>query len=146
MKISDHFDHPERKQNKARFNHLIEVAMADGIIQDSEKQILHRLGRKMGLTEPEIDNLIETAKKSEFIPPYEFSKRFEQLHDIIKMVLADGIIDNSEMRLAKGLAVIYGFDDKEIPDLLEFLINGINNKEDEEELFRIYRKKRMINQ
>ena len=50
-----------------------------------------------------------------------------------------------DVELLRG-ATADGFDDKEIPDLLEFLINGINNKEDEEELFRIYRKKRMINQ
>jgi uncharacterized tellurite resistance protein B-like protein len=144
MNISDHFDSPQRKQNKEHFKHLIKVALSDGKIHDSEKKMLHRVGRKMGFTDPEIETLIESAKTPAFDTPYELSKRFEQLHDIIKMISADGIIENSEIRLARGLAIIYGFNDKEIPGLLDLMIDGIKNGKDEEELFKTFKNGRVI--
>lgn len=143
MNFLEHFDHPSKKQDKEHFNHLIQMALADGKIEDAELKMLHRIGSKMGLTTPEIDNLLETSKNSAYIPPYELSKRFAQLYDIIKMVYADGQIDNNEMRLATGLALKSGFTEQELPVLLALLINGIKNNEDEDDLFDLYKKRRI---
>jgi len=144
MNFLEHFDHPSKKQDKEHFNHLIQMALADGKIEDAELKMLHRIGSKMGLTTPEIDNLLETSKNSAYIPPYELSKRFAQLYDIIKMVYADGQIDNNEMRLATGLALKSGFTEQELPVLLALLINGIKNNEDEDDLFDLYKKRRIV--
>jgi len=144
MSILEHFDHPDKKQDKEHFMHLIKVALADGIIEDIELKMLNRLGKNMGFTDPEIDDLLESTKNSSYNPPYELAKRFEQLYGIVKMVLADGKIDNSEMRLTTGLALKSGFADEEIPALLALLINGIKNGEDEEDLFNLYKKKRIL--
>ncbi|HEY3372443.1 MAG TPA: hypothetical protein VGK10_16425 [Prolixibacteraceae bacterium] len=140
MSLLEHFDHPDRKQDKEHFRHLIQVAMADGIIDASELKMLHRMGKNRGLTDPEIDELLESSIKSAYNPPYELEKRFEQLYGIIKMVLADGKIDSNEMRLASGLALKSGFDDAEIPALLSLLIKGIKEEVEEEDLFKQYKK------
>jgi len=144
MKFLEHFDHPERKQDKEHFIHLIQIALADGKIEDIELQMLQRMGSKLGLTKPEIDDLLETSKKSEYIPPYELSKRFEQLYDVIKMVYADGVIDDNEMRLASGLAMKSGFAEEEIPTLISVLIEGIKKGEDVDDLFDLYKKRRIV--
>jgi uncharacterized tellurite resistance protein B-like protein len=143
MKFLEHFDHPERKQDKEHFIHLIQVANADGKIDDAELQMLRRMGSNLGLTDPEIDDLLIPSGQSAYIPPYELSKRFGQLYDIIKMVFADGRIDDNEMKLATGLAVKSGFEEEDIPVLLAVLIDGIKNGEDEEDLFARFKKKRM---
>lgn len=143
MSLLEHFDHPERKQDKEHFIHLIQIALADGKIEDSESEMLHRLGSKMGLTTPEIDNLLESNKKSSYIPPYELSKRFSQLYDVVKMIFADGKTDDNEIRLATSLAIKSGFAEQDIPVLLDVLTNGIRNGGDEDDLFDLYRKKRM---
>jgi len=144
MNFLEHFDHPSRKQDKEHFGHLIQVAMADGKIETSELEMLHRFGSKLGLTAPEVDDLLETSKKSAYIPPYELSKRFGQLYDVIKMVYADGQINNNEMRLATGLALKSGFAEEEIPVLLALLISGIKNGDDEDDLFDLYKKRRIV--
>lgn len=143
MSLLEHFDHPDRKQDKEHFKHLIEVALADGIVEDIELKMLHRLGKNMGFTEPEIANLLESSKKSSYHPPYELAKRFEQLYGIVKMVLADGKIEDNEMRMTSGIALKSGFADEEIPALLALLIDGIKNGEDEEDLFKYYKKRIM---
>jgi uncharacterized tellurite resistance protein B-like protein len=144
MNFLEHFDHPERKQDKEHFTHLLQVALADGKIENSELEMLYRSGRKLGLTKEEIDILLENSKNSAFVPPYELSKRFGQLYDIIKMVYADGQVNNNEMRLATGLAIKLGFAEEEIPFLLTLLINGVKNGEDEEDLLAMYKKKRLV--
>jgi hypothetical protein len=59
--------------------------------------------------------LIATTDKSDYIPPYELSERFEQVYEIVKMMLADGVVDKNELRLASGFAVKSGFIENEIP-------------------------------
>jgi len=144
MNFLEQFDHPGKKQDKEHFGHLIQIAMADGKIETSELEMLHRFGSKLGLTAPEVDDLLETSKKSAYIPPYELSKRFGQLYDVIKMVYADGQINNNEMRLATGLALKSGFAEEELPILLALLISGIKNGDDEEDLFDLYKKRSMV--
>ncbi len=36
MNFLEHFDHPGKKQDKEHFNHLIQMALADGKIEDTE--------------------------------------------------------------------------------------------------------------
>ncbi|MDD2305614.1 MAG: hypothetical protein PHP53_13015 [Prolixibacteraceae bacterium] len=144
MNFLEQFDHPSRKQDKEHFGHLIQIAMADGKIETSELEMLHKFGGKLGLTTQEVDDLLETSKKSAYVPPYEFEKRFGQLYDVIKMVFADGKIDNNEMRLATGIALKSGFTEQEIPVLLALLISGIKNGDNEEDLFDLYKKRRVL--
>jgi uncharacterized tellurite resistance protein B-like protein len=144
MNHLDIFDHPQKKQNKEYFVHLVRIAKADDIMSQTELELLNRIGKSLGLTEPEINNLIETTGKSDYDPPYELSKRFGQVYEILKMTLADGHIDNLEMRLAREFAMKSSFNENEIPSLLVLLINGIKEGKDEEELFEVYMKKRKL--
>jgi hypothetical protein len=61
----------------------------------------------------------------------------------VKMILADGVIDKNEMRLANDLAAKSGFQESEIPSLLVLLIRGIKEGKDEEDLFESYKKGRV---
>lgn len=144
MSILEHFDHQGKKQDKEHFLNLIQVALADGIVDPTELEMLHRLGRRMDLTDSEIDQLIESSRKQGYNPPYEFQKRFEQFYEIIKMVLADGVIDKSEMQLANIYATKLGFSESEIPGLMVLIISGIRQGKDEEDLFEEYKKQRKL--
>lgn len=142
MKFLDHFDHSERKQDKAHFLHLVEIAHADGRIDEAEKKMLSRFGARLGLTQPEIDELLSSKMQSAYIPPYELEKRFGQLYDIVRMIFADGEVDDEELKLAGKLAVKSGFDDDDVSLLLAVLTDGVKNGQDEEELFVIFKKKK----
>jgi len=144
MNHLENFDHPQKKQNKEYFVHLVRIAKADDVVSQNELELLVRIGKNLGFTNPEIDKLIESTGKFDYVPPYELSKRFNQLYEIVKMTLADGVIDNSEMRLARGFATISGFTESEIPKLLVLLISGIKNGLDEEHLFEVYKKGRNL--
>ena len=142
MNILEYFEHHGKKQDKEHFIDLIQIALADGIVDQTELDMLHRFGLRMGFTDIEIDCLIESTRKVDHNPPYELSKRFEQLYNIVKMIWADGVIDKNEMRLANSYATKLAFKENEIPKLLVLLINGIKEGKDEEDLFEDYKKER----
>jgi uncharacterized tellurite resistance protein B-like protein len=140
MNLLSYFNHPLKKQNIEYFIHLVQITKADDNISNTELELLHRIGRKLGFTDPEIETLILTTAKPDYIPPYELSSRFEQVYEIVKITLVDGAIDKNEMRLATGFAVRSGFKENEIPKLLSLLIRGIKEGKDEDDLFKEYKK------
>jgi hypothetical protein len=142
MSVLNVFDHPGKKQNKEYFVQLVRSAKADDIIHNSELELLHRIGTKLGFTEPEIIHLIAETDKYDYIPPYELAKRFEQVYEVVGMVMADGKVDESEKRLVTGFAIKSGFSDEEIPGLIGLLITGKKDGRDEEDLFDEYKKTR----
>jgi hypothetical protein len=138
MSHINHFDHSLKTQNKEYFVHLVGIAKADDIMTSTELELLQWIGKNLGFTDSEIDTLIETPGKSDYNPPVELSKRFEQVYDIVKMAMVDRVFDSREMRLAAAFAVKSGFSENEIPALLATLIYGNKEGLDEEDLFEIY--------
>ncbi|MBU0488959.1 MAG: hypothetical protein KKA07_05895 [Bacteroidetes bacterium] len=61
MDMLKQFDHHVRKQDKEHYYHLIDVALADGKMVDSERNLLQSIGRKPGFTDQEIENQIKSA-------------------------------------------------------------------------------------
>jgi hypothetical protein len=133
-------DHSIKKQSSEFFIHVVRIAKADDHVSDAELDMLYQIGRKIGYSDLEIDSLIKTTNKSDYIPPYQLFDRFEQLYGIVKMTLADGVIDSNEMRLATNFALKSGFTEKENPRLLVLLISGIRQGKNEEQLFEEYKK------
>jgi hypothetical protein len=142
MNVIDCADHSKKKQNTDYFVHLVHIALADDIITRTERELLNRIGLRLGFSDLEIDTIIGSASKSDYIPPYELFDRFEQVYEIVKMTLADGVIDKNEIRLAGSFAAKSSFRENEIPGLLVLLISGIREGKNEEELFELYKKTR----
>jgi hypothetical protein len=144
MQTHDFFERHHIKENKEHFIHLVQVALADGVVEQSELNLLHHFGHKMGFTEPEIDALIKSSAESAFNPPYELEKRFDQLYRIVKMVFANGNVDENDMDLVNNIALKSGFQPQEISVLIPYLIVGIKKGLDDEDLFEEYLKKKRI--
>jgi len=141
METLDYLDCSVKQHNIEYFIHLVRIAKADDIVSTPELELLHRMGKMMSFEDTEIDQLIESTAKSDYLPPYELSKRFEQVYGMIKMALSDGNIDKNEMRLLTSFAIKSDFIENEIPGLLLLLINGIKQNIDEAHLIELCKKK-----
>ncbi len=142
MSIVNYFDHHDRKAGKEHFLHLIQVAKADGVIDKAELEMLHKMGKRLGLTDPEIDELINKKDSKAFIPPYSLEERFHQLYDVVAMALADGVLFTNEVKMFKRMAIALNFSDEDVTKLLNLLVNGIKMDKGEEELLKIYKQKK----
>ena len=58
MNFSDFIKDNGKRISKEHYLHLVQVSKADGKINAGELELLHKEGRKFGLTDPEIDKFI----------------------------------------------------------------------------------------
>lgn len=142
MSLLDFHDSHHKKLNRAYFVHLIHVAKADGIISEKEKKVLHRLGHKLDFVDEEITRIIDNPGPDAYHPPYGLKDRIEHLYDIVRITIADGNITDDERRITQCYAVASGFNSSESNEILELIENGITEGLDEEEIFKIYQKRR----
>lgn len=140
MNFSDFITHHGKRVNRDHFIHLIQVSKADSKISPEEFEMLHKEGKKFGLTDPEIDSLIDSEKDHHYHPPYSLADKFEHLYNVTVMILADDVVTESEQKLLKRFAISAGFDDKAINNLVELLIEGVKNNETEEVLLGKFKK------
>jgi uncharacterized tellurite resistance protein B-like protein len=140
MNFTDFITHHGKRVNKESFINLIQVSKVDGIISDSELEMLHKEGKKFGLTDPEIDQLINTESHHSYHAPYSLVEKFEHLYNVAIMILADDQVSESEKKMIRRFAIESGFDDRAIDKLLEILFEGIRNNESEESLLKKFKK------
>lgn len=122
------------------FIQLIRIAFSNNILSRNERDLLYRMGGRLGFSVFEVESLIERTVNSDYIPPDNPSIRFEHAYDLIKMTLADGSMDRDEMKLVNGYLAKTGFKESEIPRLLLLLLKGIKENKSREDLFKIYLK------
>ena len=140
MSFSDFITDQGKKINKSYYITLIQVCRIDGKIDPAEMEMLHSEGRKFGLTDPEIDNLISSESHHEYHTPYSLDEKFEQLYNVAAMILADNIVTEGEKKAIRRIATEGGFSDSVIESLRDILLEGIANKEDEEILLEKFKK------
>ena len=128
------------QQNADYFVQLVHIAIANNIISDSEMELLHRMGKKLGINDLEIDTLIEKTLELDYVPPEKLSARFEKAYGFVKMIMADGNMDKNEMQIVNGFIVKACFPENDIPNLLLLLIKGIRQNKNVDELFKLYLK------
>jgi hypothetical protein len=139
MNFSDFITHHGKRVNKEHYIHLIQVSKSDGRIDPEELEILHKEGRKFGLTDPEIDKLIESEGDQHYHAPYSLQDKFEHLYNAAGMILADDVITEGERKIIRKFAIEAGFSDKAIDRLMVILFEGIRKNESEETLLDKFR-------
>ena len=140
MNFSDFITDHGKRVNKEHYIHLIQVSKVDGVISPVEMEMLHKEGRKFGLTDPEIDKLIDMEIHQTYHSPYSLNEKFEHLYNVAEMILADDVITENETRMIRRFAIEAGFSDKAIDKLLNLLFEGIKNNESEESLLKRFKK------
>lgn len=141
MNFSDFITHHGKRVSREAFIHLVQISRIDGKIQKPELELLHKEGKKFGLTDPEIDKLIQQERDHHFQVPYSLEEKFAQLYNVAEMILADEEVKESEKKMIKRFAIEAGFEYSKIDDLIEIIFEGIKKDANEEELFKKFSKK-----
>ncbi len=127
MSIAQIFESGERTQDKGHFKNLVLIANADGVVTEEETKLLNRIGKNIGLNEEQINAIKNNPSDFSIIPPVSKVERLEQMVQLIKMMQADGSIDQHEYSLLELLAVRLGFnsiDDVDVKKAIELLATG----------------------
>lgn len=127
MSIVNLFEHGERKQDKGHFRNLVLLANSDGELAEAEDQLLDAIGRQLGLTVEQVEDIKENPENYAVNPPSDRTERFEQMVNLIQMVEADGKVEAAEMRILEKIAVAIGYndiDDVDVESILALIVRG----------------------
>jgi hypothetical protein len=141
MNFTDFITNHGKRIHREHYIHLVQIARIDGKIEKTELELLHKEGKRFGLTDPEIDILIKSEEHHHYTPPYSLKEKFDELYNIAEMILADDVITEGERRMIKKYAISAGFDDTTIDKLIPLLFDGVKKGEDEEKLLKEFKKK-----
>ena len=109
MAISDLFDNEFRKRNKDHFASIVRVSMSDDIISEGEQTFLDRLASRLNISEVDYKKIMKDYATHPINPPVSYDERLERLYDLTRMVMADGIKADDEVKLLHKFCVALGF-------------------------------------
>lgn len=116
------------KETQSHLANLIAMAKADGVFDEKEKMVFVDIGKKLGLTPQQIQEYLTEPVEVEFHCPKEQTRRYEQLYDLLRMLMADGQAHEKEIALLRKYAVQLGFNpmivDPLIANIMEYLGEG----------------------
>lgn len=144
MNFSDFVTNNGKKICKEHFLHLVQVSRIDGKISDDEMKMLHKKGKKFGLTDPEIDILIQSEAHHHYTPPVSLKAKFSHLYNIAQLILADDVVTESEKKMLKRFALEAGFKGDTVEKLADHLLDGIKKGKDEDDLLDHFRKEHLF--
>lgn len=127
MSIEELFETGERKQDRSHFRNMVLIAKADGVITKDERNLLHKMGQSLSLSEEQVAEIIKNPNKLSIVPPVSREERFEQMIELVRMVQVDGKIDDKEMDVLSRVAVGIGYedlDDVDVESILAMIIRG----------------------
>ena len=103
------FESEQTKKVKSHLMNLVALAKADGHIDEREMSFIVSVGKKNGMRAGEVRSLVAGANDGSMILPDNDSERFDQIFDLVDMMLADGIVDENEMNFCVDMAGRLGF-------------------------------------
>ena len=133
MAISDLFDNEFRKRNKDHFASIVRVAMSDGVISEGEQTFLYGLASRLNISEADYKKILKDYASHPINPPVSYDERLERLYDLTRMVMADGIKGDDEVKLLHKFCVALGFHAVNVKYIAEKAFESVRQGDDLEE-------------
>tara|TARA_R110001592_G_scaffold307299_2_gene580772 strand:- start:301776 stop:302201 length:426 start_codon:yes stop_codon:yes gene_type:complete len=115
MSIVDAFDSSEEKLNKSHIHNLIRLALADGILEESELERIRKIARSLGVTAEETNELLASPEKISFNAPSGKEERLDRFVNLVRVVIADGAITEPEEKLLRRISIGLSLSEEKLP-------------------------------
>ena len=112
------FEHQYLSYKKNHIKNLLALAKADGHMHEKEIQLLFKIGKRYGLKNRQIQELIDSQEKFEIIVPDNHNDKMNLLYDLILMVYADDVVNKHEVEFCQDMANRFGLK----KELVEWLL------------------------
>lgn len=130
----DLFNTKKTKGIKSHISNLVAIAKSDGHFSMAEKRLIFEIGKKNGVSNEKVKDIIKSEEPIKFKIPKNDSLRFDQVADLAEMLLADGSYDESEIEVCIEIAEKLGFKKSIVGVLVRKIVTGLSNGQTKEEL------------
>jgi uncharacterized membrane protein YebE (DUF533 family) len=102
------FEHQYLSYKKSHIKNLLALAKVDGTIHPEEEALLYRIGKKYGLKDRQVKQLVDLDEKFDVVVPDNHHDKMNLLYDLILMVYADGVVDQHEIQFCEEAVERFG--------------------------------------
>ena len=109
------------KEEKARLSNLkniISVSMADGELGEDELTIIALAAARDDISERDVEKMLKGKDRIKFTVPDTDEMKMRFLTDMVRLMMVDGSLGDSELRMCKNAARLYGYGDEVVDDLV----------------------------
>jgi uncharacterized tellurite resistance protein B-like protein len=118
--------------SKSHIRNLLEMARADGKVDDLENELLFMLAERYEVS-PAIINRMSTNEYEVVLDlPDNEREKFDQFFDLVQMMMADNFMHEDEINLCYFFAVRYGYKKDRIENLVQEAVVTIREGGDSE--------------
>jgi len=137
------FERQYLSYKKNHIKNLLALSRADGHLHPKENQMLVKIGKRYGLKERQVSDIISTKEKHEVNVPDNFHDKMNLLYDLVLMVWADGVVEEAEVKFCEDVVKRFGLRKEVVRWMLDEVFNkGTAPRADEwEEMIREAEKK-----
>lgn len=112
------FEHQYLSYKKNHIKNLLALAKSDGHMHEKEIELLFKIGKRYGLKNRQIQELIDSKEQFEIIVPDNHNDKMNLLYDLILMVYADEVVNKHEVEFCQDMANRFGLK----KELVEWLL------------------------
>lgn len=123
MGLQELFESFDKKKRKSHFKNLLVVAMVDGKLDNKEFDFIMNLARNCYMSQDEVQRVIDYPEQISFYASKTNAERFDQIYDLVTVMLINGEIDERERSLCKVFAMKLGFRTTIVDKLIQNIID-----------------------
>lgn len=127
------FEYQYLKYKKNHLKNLVALAAIDGHIHENEIAYLYHIGEKYRLKPQQIKKIIDQKEIIEPEIPELHHQKVALLYDLVGMMMADNVIEDSEMEFCKRMFKKFGYKELLIFEMIDLYRQGVDNTEAWEE-------------
>jgi len=118
------FENQYLSYKKNHIKNLLALAKADGFVHEKEQKMLFKIGKRIGLKDRQVKELMSSNEKFTINVPDNFRDQMNVLYDIMQMVWADGVVEKSEIAFCENLVKKFGLK----KDIVKWLLQEVFEK------------------
>jgi uncharacterized tellurite resistance protein B-like protein len=122
--MTSFFEHQKLSFRKNYMRNLIQLASADGHLDDREVQVLYEIAMTRSLKKWQVDELLKDDSEFEVFIPESWLNKMNLLHDLMMLVHADEVVDEKEIQYVRGILRSFNLPATLLTDLLILFQNG----------------------
>lgn len=105
---------------------LVHLSRVDKFIAEPESKMIHYLGNLHGLTEDEVETIIDNPKPIPEMTDLHPDEKFDYLFNIVQLMKVDGKVFQSEIDFCEKIALKLGYKPGVIADLSAYVYSDPN--------------------
>lgn len=112
---------------KSHMKNLLEIAIVDGHFDTTEEDLLSKLAKRHGVSKKQLEDIRDNPSEIPFELPKDPKVKFNQLFELVQMMVVDKYIDSEEIKLCGIFARKFGYNPEKADELVDALANNIQN-------------------